>query len=129
MKLSEQEADVADALRDLGQPGPLDWYDIYKAREIVEHAVGGSPQVVAKGWLAKADIDRLTASANHPGISGAEARHARMRGTPGQNRTMTMTEADTLVRRLVASWIESRPSYLSGLDPCLQRSWRRRADL
>jgi hypothetical protein len=33
--LAEQEAGVADVLRVLGQPDPLDWYDIYKAWEIV----------------------------------------------------------------------------------------------
>lgn len=106
-----QDADVADVLRVLGQPGALDWYDIYKAWEIVEHAAGGWRQVVTQGWVTKADIDRLTASANHPGISGDEARHARMSGTPGPNRTMTMSEADALVRRLAANWIESHPSY------------------
>jgi hypothetical protein len=31
VRLAEQEADVADVLRALGQPDPLDWYDIYKA--------------------------------------------------------------------------------------------------
>jgi hypothetical protein len=111
VKLAEQDADVADVLRVLGQPGSLDWYDIYKAWEIVEHAGGGSRQLVARGWVTKADIGRLTASANNPGISGDEARHARMSGTPGPNRTMTMREADALVRRLVANWIESHPSY------------------
>jgi hypothetical protein len=111
VKLADQDADVADVLRVLGQPGSLDWYDIYKAWEIVEHAVGGWRQVAARGWVTKADIDRLTASANHPGISGDEARHARMPGTPGPNRTMAMSEADALVRRLVAKWIESHPSY------------------
>lgn len=89
----------------------MDWYDIYKAWEIVEHAVGGWRQVVARGWAAKVEIDRLTASANHPGISGDKARHARMQGTPSPNRTMIMSEADGLVRRLVANWIESHPSY------------------
>jgi hypothetical protein len=34
-----------------------------------------------------------------------------MKGNPGQNLTMTMEEADSLVRRLVANWIESHPSY------------------
>lgn len=111
VKLAEQDPDVADVLRVLGQPGALDWYDIYKAWEIVEHAVGGGRQVVARGWAMKADIDRLTASANHPGISGDDARHARMPGTPGPNRTMTIDEADALMRRLVTNWIESHPSY------------------
>jgi hypothetical protein len=111
VKLAALDPDVADVLRVLGQPGPLDWYDIYKAWEIVEHAVGGWPQVVTRGWATKADLDRLTASANHPGISGDEARHARMPGTPGPNRTMAMNEADAMVRRLVTNWIESHPSY------------------
>jgi hypothetical protein len=111
VRLAEQDPDVADALRVLGQPDPLDWYDIYKAWEIVEHAVGGWPQVVASGWATKADLDRLTASANHPGISGDEARHARMPGSPGPNRMMAMSEGDALVRQLVANWIESHPSY------------------
>jgi hypothetical protein len=86
VKLAEQDANIADVLRVLGQPGSLDSYDIYKASEIVEHAVGGWRQVVARGWVTRADVDRLTASANHPGISGDEARHARMSGTPGPNR-------------------------------------------
>jgi hypothetical protein len=111
MKLAEKEPEVADALRILGQPEPLDWYDIYKAWEIVEHAVGGWRQIEKRGWATKADIDRLTSSANHPGISGDDARHARMKGSPGPNRSMTMREADGLVRRLVARWIESQPSY------------------
>jgi hypothetical protein len=111
LRLAEQDADVADVLRVLGQPEPLDWYDIYKVWEIVEHAVGGWRQVEAKGWATKPDIDRLTASANHPGISGDEARHARMSGAPGPSRTMTVSEADALVRRLVANWIQSNPSY------------------
>jgi hypothetical protein len=112
LKLAEQDAAVADVLRVLGQSGSLDWYDIYKVWEIVEHAVGGERQVVGRGWwVTKADIQRLKASANHPGISGDEARHARMPGTPGPNRTMTMSEADALVRRLAAEWIESYPSY------------------
>lgn len=110
-KLANQDLDVADALRVLGQPDPLDWYDIYKVWEIVEHAAGGARQVEKRGWAKKADTDRLTASANHPGISGDKARHARMKGTPGADRSMTMQEADGLVRRLVANWIESHPSY------------------
>jgi hypothetical protein len=111
VKLAEQDPDIADVLRVLGQPGALDWYDVYKAWEIVEHAVGGWRQVVARGWATKAEIDRLTASANHPGISGDDARHARMPGTPGPSRTMAINEADSLVRRLVTNWIESHPSY------------------
>ena len=83
LQLANQDRDVADALWVLGQSDPLDWYDIYKVWEIVEHAIGGSGQVQKLGWTTKADINRLTASANHPGISGDEARHARYKGSPG----------------------------------------------
>ena len=111
VRLAERDPDVADMLRILGQPERLDWYDIYKAWEILEHAVGGRRNVEARDWASKADIDRLTASANHPGISGDGARHARMEGTPGPSRFMPMREADALMRQLAANWIESHPSY------------------
>jgi hypothetical protein len=45
MELASRDPDVADALRVLGNPESLDWYDIYKVWEIVEHTVGGSGQV------------------------------------------------------------------------------------
>lgn len=103
---------MADALRILGQPESLDWYDICKTWEIVSSAVGGSSQVTARGWVTAADIERLKASANHPGISGDAARHARGRGrSPGPRLAMPIREADGMIRRLVASWIESLPDY------------------
>ncbi len=111
IKLAQQDPDVADALRVLGQPSSLDWYDIYKAWEIVGNAVGGPKKVAAEGWATEADIRRLKASANHPGISGEDARHARMTGDPSQNRTMTISEAEALIRHLITKWIESHPSY------------------
>jgi hypothetical protein len=108
LKLAEQDEGVATALRILGRPEPLDWYDLYKVWEIVEHAAGGIPQVVARGWATKADIERFTASANHPGISGDNARHAWLKGkTPGQNRVMPIAEGSVFVRQLTANWIES----------------------
>jgi hypothetical protein len=111
VKLADQDPNVADALRVLGQPEQLDWYDVYKVLEIVEDAVGGESEVAKRGWAASGAIKRLTASANHPGISGDEARHARMKNTPGAKSSMTLSEADGLVRRLVAHWIESHPLY------------------
>lgn len=111
LKLAENDVSVATALRILGRPESLDWYDIYKLWEVIEHAVDGTSQVVARGWASKADIERLTASANHPGISGDKARHAWWPGTPGHRRVMSMIEGDTFVRRLTATWIESHPDF------------------
>jgi hypothetical protein len=108
LRLAEQDEGVAMALRILGRPEPLDWYDLYKVWEIVEHAAG-IKQVVARGWATKADIVRFKTSANHPGISGDKARHALQPGTPGPNRVMSMAEGDTFVHQLTANWIESHP--------------------
>lgn len=112
---ANRDSDVADALRILGQPEPLDWYDIYKTWEIVASAVGGAAQVNTWGWATTSDIERLKASANHPGVSGDSARHARARGRRGRHPSpglaMSMSEADGMIRRLVASWIESLPDY------------------
>ena len=104
--------DVADVVRILGQTDPLDWYDLYKVWEIVEHAVGGLKGVVAQDWANKADINRFTASADHPGISGDAARHARRKGNaPGPGLKMPLSQADAMMRRLVGNWIESHPAF------------------
>lgn len=68
-----------------------------------------SGYVPAEKPATKADIVRFKASANHPGISGDQARHARQPGTPGPNRAMSMAEGDTFIRQLTANWIESYP--------------------
>ena len=107
-ELALHDADVEDALRVLGQPDDLDWYDVYKACEIVTTTVGGIDTVTARGWATRRELERLRASANHPGISGDAARHSRMQGTPGRDKAMTLDEAKSLVCRLVSQWIESR---------------------
>ena len=112
MKLAGQDSNVADAIRVMGQPDQLDWYDLYKVWEIIRDAAGNQKEVVKRGWATDSDLNRLTASANHPGISGDQARHARMSGTPSAKSTMTVREGEALVRRLMARWIESHPSYL-----------------
>jgi hypothetical protein len=111
VELAKKDEDVADVIRILGQPDPLDWYDVYKVWEIVEKSVRGTRQVVDQGWATRADINRFTASANHPGISGDKARHARRPGSPSPEHGMTLNEGCRLMRGLAANWIESRPSY------------------
>lgn len=111
MKLATQDSNVADAIRVMGQSDQLDWYDLYKAWEIIRDSVGNQKKVVQRGWATDSDLNRLTASANHPGISGDQARHARMSGRPSAKSTMTLSEGEALVRRLMGRWIESHPSY------------------
>lgn len=113
-RLAQTNQNVADAMRVMnGQFEPeLDWFDVCKVREIVEddlHKADSS--IVDKGWATKADLERLNASANNPVLSGDKARHARMQGTPGPQRKMTLAEANALVVRVVVAWIESRPGF------------------
>jgi hypothetical protein len=101
--------DVADALRVLGQPGnQLDWNDLFKVFEIVQHAAGGTDAIEAAS--SKTEIAKFTASANHPGLSGNAARHARQKGSPRRT-GMSLAEAHHLVTRLVVAWIESAPGF------------------
>jgi hypothetical protein len=91
----------------LGSPdGELDWFALYKLYEIVRDNVGGGSVLLAKNWAARADIDAFTTSANHPGVSGDAARHARMPGTP-RRRTMALPEAQDVIRRLLSGWLDS----------------------
>jgi hypothetical protein len=95
----------------LGQPDPLDWYDLYKVWEILQHAAGGPKKFVTEGWVTSADINRFKASADHPSISGDAARHAREKSTPGPTLRMPLDQADTMMRGLAAKWIESLPAF------------------
>lgn len=109
--LARSDSDVADALHVLGQPTKhLDWYDLFKVLEIVRDAAGGTGTITTSGWVTSAELSRFTASANHPGWSGAAARHARQVG-PSPSRGLSLEEGHQLVRRLVVAWVESRPDW------------------
>jgi hypothetical protein len=98
--------DVDDVLRLLGRRR-LDWYDIYKLKEIIEGAAGGPKAIAAQGWATKADLDRVGASSNHPGISGDGARHARYKGTPNAANTISLEDATNLIVELARRWVRS----------------------
>lgn len=75
------DPDAAEAVRTLGQAANLDWMTLYKIWEIIDHAFGGWRPIANNGWATKADIDRFTASANHPHISRDAARQAEGQAT------------------------------------------------
>jgi hypothetical protein len=109
VELAKDNRDVGEALKILGKESPsLDWNDLYKVYEIVRANVGNEEALIAKDWVPKPDIKAFTASANRPDISGDEARHARMSGSPPrQTRPMTRSEAQQLITKLVGRWVES----------------------
>jgi hypothetical protein len=56
----------------------------------------------------KSELDRFTATANHPSLLGNNARHARMPGSPNIT-PMALDEARELVWALMAEWLSSKP--------------------
>lgn len=103
--LSATHPDVAEVLDILGGAAPApNWVDLYKIYEIIRSNI--QPTRIDKtGWITKAEDDAFTASANHPAVSGADARHARQKGGP-PSRSMSLFEARQLIGRLVQAWTD-----------------------
>jgi hypothetical protein len=98
---------VAEALEILGKPdAPPNFGDLYKVLEIVSKNVTGLPNLKKIGWVPPAQLEAFTASANHQGISGDQARHARMEGTPRPEKMMTLSEARHVIGALVTVWLD-----------------------
>jgi hypothetical protein len=104
VQLAQTHSDVAEVLEILGRPdSPPDWVDLYKVFEIV---LDNTPGLYKRGWVTKAELDAFTASATRPDVSGALARHARVKGKPPK-RTMTLIEARQTIGVLVTAWLDS----------------------
>jgi len=108
VQLSGTDLAAADVLRIISK-GDLDWYDLYKIFEIVREDIGGERVMTAKGWAVASDLSAFRVSANHPGVSGQSARHARQNpGTP--KHTMTIGRGRAFIAHLVRSWMTLRLS-------------------
>jgi len=97
--------DAAEALQIMGRPEPTTWIDLYKVYEVVREAQGGEVGLIRSDLATKPDISAFTGSANLPSVSGEDARHARLAGTP--KRTMQIAEARDFIGRLLTTWIDS----------------------
>ncbi len=96
--------DAREALDILGKPGSVDWVDLYKIFEIVRDAVKPT-HLDRTAWVTKDDLHAFTGSANLPSVSGEQARHARMPGTP--RRSMTIDQGREFIGRLMTGWLDS----------------------
>jgi hypothetical protein len=97
--------EVAEVLDMMGRVEPLGWVELYKIHEIIRDAIRPD-KIVGRGWTDTGSDSAFTASANLPGVSGSEARHARMQGTP--KRTMSLAEGRSFVGELVTKWLDSQ---------------------
>ena len=81
-RLAESNPDVAELLEIMGQnTQPLNWIDLRKVYEIIEHPIG-ERTLVRRGWATRRQIKAFGSSANRPDVSGKDARHARVSGNP-----------------------------------------------
>jgi len=100
------DENVATALRLLDNC-TSDWVNLYRILEVVEEDVGGTHKIVEKGWATKKAIDLFKHTANCFKAIGAEARHAKKRIKTPTN-PMTPSEAESLIKTIVNSWIQSK---------------------
>lgn len=110
VRLADGERDVADALKFLGSQDEPDWFLLWKAFEIIQHAVGSRKAIETAGWATTADLNAFCASANLETVSGDDARHARKAKASDRPpvSTMDLREARRFVYGLAKAWLDSK---------------------
>ena len=102
LALANDQPDVVEVLDILIRTESPGWVELYKVHEIIRDSI--KPKKFHDlGWAEKATDSAFTGSANLPGVSGPDARHARMGGTPKQ--TMTLSQGNAYVSDLVTKWL------------------------
>ncbi|AMU69847.1 Uncharacterised protein [Mycobacteroides abscessus subsp. abscessus] len=103
LALADSNDDIAEVLNILGgQSESLGWVDLYKIYEIIRASIKPK-KIYDLGWADKATDSAFTVSANLPCISGSDARHARLEGSP--KHTMTIDQGRAYISDLVAKWM------------------------
>jgi hypothetical protein len=82
------------------------WINLYRILEAISDDTP-EREMVANGWASRAEIDAFTASANHVAVTGDQSRHGKSSGTPPR-RTMSHHQAQNLIGRIVAAWLNDR---------------------
>jgi hypothetical protein len=83
----------------------LTWPELYKLVELIESDMGSIPE----SWASKRELEAFTASANHPAISGLEARHGVLPGAaPRASHRMDARTAQALVLKIAKLWLDQR---------------------
>lgn len=90
----------------------LGWVDLWKVYELVrKYAERSAPSgdgktVVRMGWAKQQEIEDFEASANHPLLSGGEARHA-LRPKPPTGNKIELREGRSLINRPVDAMLDN----------------------
>jgi hypothetical protein len=93
--------EVAEALELMSHQESPRWADLVKVWEIIREAIRRDNEtVVGLGWTTKSVVDSFCESANHPLISGEDARHARRPDQP-KHPSMTLAGGQQFIRELL----------------------------
>ncbi|MGV0595110.1 hypothetical protein [Mycolicibacterium porcinum] len=103
LTLAESKSDVAEVFDIMGRGELLGWVELYKVHEIIRESIKPA-KIYELGWADRTTDSAFTGSANLPGVSGSDARHARMDGAP--KHTMTIDEGREYISRLVTQWLD-----------------------
>lgn len=98
------DPDAAEVFAYLSRPDWPTWYDLYKVYEVMRSSRKLTLARQAAGF-SKDEMSRFTRTANHPGASGAAARHARDSSEPPEN-PMTLQEGDVFIRQVIRAWLD-----------------------
>lgn len=91
--------------------GQLGWVELWKVYEHVRKyadqsaSSGNGKAVVRMGWATTQEVEDFEASANHPLLSGRDARHAHRSKPPSGNK-IELREGRDLINRLVRSMVD-----------------------
>jgi hypothetical protein len=99
------DVDVAEVLGIMGPPDPLDWIDLCRVLEIIEHSGRRQIAMDAAG-ISKKQVDVFSQTANHPQAAGPAARHARSKYEPPKH-PMPIALARQLISKLVCAWLDT----------------------
>jgi hypothetical protein len=84
-----------------------DWVNLYRIFEVVANDVGGLDAMAAQGWASKSELRTFKNTANSPGAIGHDARHGVDTGQPPAA-AMQLSEATTLLQRIVQKWVQTK---------------------
>ena len=93
---------LAEVYRVLGSVAKPKWVEFYKVYELLRDAAGGSDKDLSqRTGVSQAQLHKLTMSANHPALSGSDARHAVMKGVPRADGSLTIDDGRAMIDELI----------------------------
>jgi hypothetical protein len=106
INIAQNDDNVAKVLRLMGK-GAIDWVGLYRIYDVIEHDVGGIPNIVSNGWTSRNQIERFRHTANSVGAIGDLARHGVERTMPPPN-PMSFSEAESFINTIIHNWLQTK---------------------